>query len=269
MSKKTARMILCGIAVVFVIAAILIIALSGRGERDNPATSSESTAPDVTVSDIQTTVPDIIDVPVPTDDRATSEAEPDEPVIEPIDATVLTLPDEPTPEPVTSSREPAGTVAVPITEKTPVTSNNDPVTDPATNPVTDPVTDPVTEPATTTATDPPVTEPTVTYNCGVPGHHCDGPETHAYIVNLEREGCPFCGRHDCPSFYAVDEWGNTCYTPSKCPKYDVHDDPVHYCQECGRKCGDGKNGTCVQFVNACYCPNCGEWVERFTCHTCK
>lgn len=108
-----------------------------------------------------------------------------------------------------------------------------------------------------------------TYSCGTDGHHCDGPETHAYIMNLELKGCSHCGSHNCPSFYAVDEWGNTCYDPSQCPKYDVHEDPVHYCQECGKACGDGRNGTCVQFVSACHCPNCGEHVDSRDCHTCK
>lgn len=107
------------------------------------------------------------------------------------------------------------------------------------------------------------------YDCGTDGHHCNGPETHAYILNLELKGCKYCGSHSCPSFYAVDEWGNTCYTPSECPAYDVHDDPVHYCQKCGKTCGDGTNGTCVQYVNACDCPSCGEHVDSWTCHTCK
>lgn len=107
------------------------------------------------------------------------------------------------------------------------------------------------------------------YNCGTPGHHCDGPETHAYILNLELEGCPYCGNHDCASFYATDEWGNTCYTPAECPSYDVHKDPTCYCQTCGKMCGDGTGGTCVQFVNACLCPNCGEPVDSFVCHSCK
>ena len=107
------------------------------------------------------------------------------------------------------------------------------------------------------------------YSCGVSGHHCDGPETHAYILNLELAGCEYCGSNKCPSFYATDEWGNTSYTPSKCPKYDIHKDPVYYCQECGKKCGDGTGGTCVQFVNADNCPMCGQWIEGWKCHTCK
>jgi hypothetical protein len=96
-----------------------------------------------------------------------------------------------------------------------------------------------------------------------------GSETVAYIKNLELDGCPYCGRHDCPSFYALDEWGNPCYTPIKCPSYDIHKDPVHYCQECGKPTGDGANGTCVQFVESCSCPLCGEWVTAWTCHSCE
>jgi hypothetical protein len=97
----------------------------------------------------------------------------------------------------------------------------------------------------------------------------DNSETNAFIKNLEIQGCPYCGSHTCESFYAKDEWGNPCYTPSKCSKYDITKDPVHYCQECHKKCGDGSNGTCVQFVNACYCPICGKWVPARTCHTCE
>ena len=110
--------------------------------------------------------------------------------------------------------------------------------------------------------------PTQSYSCGVAGHHCTGPETHSYICELEQKGCEYCGSHSCPSFYAVDEWGQGCYTPSKCPKYDIHADPVWYCQTCHKPCGDGRNGTCVQFVIDCTCPNCGEQVKAWTCHYC-
>lgn len=110
--------------------------------------------------------------------------------------------------------------------------------------------------------------PTQTYSCGVVGHHCTGPETHSYICELEQNGCEYCGSHSCPSFYAVDEWGQGCYTPSKCPKYDIHADPVWHCQTCHKLCGGGRNGTCVQFVIDCTCPNCGEYVKAWTCHDC-
>lgn len=112
-------------------------------------------------------------------------------------------------------------------------------------------------------------EQATAYKCGKKGHHCEAPETHAYILNLELNGCEYCGSHSCPSFYAADEWGNACYTPSKCPKYNIKNDPAYYCQTCNKKCGDGRNGTCVQFVNSDSCPNCGQWVKAWKCHTCK
>lgn len=107
------------------------------------------------------------------------------------------------------------------------------------------------------------------YSCGCPNHHCINAENHAYITNLELEGCPYCGSHSCPSFYAVSAAGIPICDPSLCPKYDITKDPIKYCQKCHKKNGDGSNGTCVKFVNACYCPNCGEYVEANTCHTCK
>ena len=113
---------------------------------------------------------------------------------------------------------------------------------------------------------PPVEE---NYSCGAANHHCHSAEAHAWILNLELEGCPYCGSHSCPSFYATDEWGNACPDVTICPKYSEKSNPIYYCQECGKKNGDGSNGTCVQFLHACNCPNCGVWVESNTCHTCK
>ncbi|MDD4493872.1 MAG: hypothetical protein PHV32_05925 [Eubacteriales bacterium] len=113
---------------------------------------------------------------------------------------------------------------------------------------------------------PPVEE---TYSCGCANHHCQNADYHAALLNRELDGCPYCGSHSCPSFYATDEWGYTTLDITKCPKYSVKSDPLHYCQDCGKKPGDGSNGTCAQFLHACNCPNCGEWVEANTCHTCK
>ncbi len=126
----------------------------------------------------------------------------------------------------------------------------------------------VTTPPETEAPKPPVTEPAETekYSCGTPGHRCDSPETHAFVQNLELEGCPYCGSHSCPSFYGVDQWGNGGFFPELCPQYKAANDAAKYCQSCGRPLGDGSHGTCVQFVNACNCPDCGEWVEAWTCH---
>ena len=113
----------------------------------------------------------------------------------------------------------------------------------------------------------PETKPIETkYSCGTAGHKCDSPETHAYVCNLELEGCPYCGSHTCLSFYGVDQWGNGGFFPELCPEYNTSKDAGKYCRVCGRKQGDGSNGTCVQFVSACTCPGCGEWVEAWTCH---
>ena len=106
------------------------------------------------------------------------------------------------------------------------------------------------------------------YSCGSANHKCESSEVHAFIANLETTGCPTCGSKSCVSFYALDQWGKTHYTPSKCPKYDVKNDPVHYCQDCDKKTGDGSKNTCVQFVNAANCPNCGKQVGARVCHSC-
>lgn len=107
------------------------------------------------------------------------------------------------------------------------------------------------------------------YSCGAENHHCKTAENHAYLSNLELEGCPYCGSHSCPSFYAVNEWGFPRCDPTKCPEYNSQKNPIEYCQICGKKIGSGQNGTCTQYINACDCPFCGEHVESRTCHTCK
>ena len=108
-----------------------------------------------------------------------------------------------------------------------------------------------------------------TYSCGVSGHHCQNEAAHAHVCNLEIEGCPYCGSHSCKSFYAVDEWGQSQYTPSLCPKYNAKNDSLYYCQTCGKPTGDGTNGTCVHYIEECDCPNCGKHVGSRECHTCN
>lgn len=42
------------------------------------------------------------------------------------------------------------------------------------------------------------------------------------------------------------------------------------CNHCGKKMGDGKNGTCIRWLSGdMTCPNCGEFVPGNTCHTCQ
>ena len=105
------------------------------------------------------------------------------------------------------------------------------------------------------------------YNCGVKKHNCDSKETHDFIVSLEKKGCSNCGSHTCKSFYAVDEWGNSCYDITKCPKYTIKNDPTVYCSTCGKKIGDGSNGTCVRYVEDTVCEICHGAVKGKTCHS--
>ena len=256
MKKKTITVIISAVSALVLIGVLLIIAFTGAKVQETPSSEPDTTSSDLTVFEILTDDENTSAANgSETADNETGEYESvpdliiDDPTDEPDQGDVLTIPDETFPalQEETVTNEPAKTPVKPIDEKTPTDDG-----------------DGDTSGVVIVGGNQP--EP---YDCGTPGHHCDGPETHAYVLNLEKEGCPYCGKHDCPSFYAVDEWGNTCYTPSKCPKYDVHKDPVYYCQICGKRCGDGSNGTCVQFVSACNCPNCGEWVESWTCHTCK
>lgn len=103
------------------------------------------------------------------------------------------------------------------------------------------------------------------YDCGNPLHHCVNEAGHNYLVEIEEEGCPYCGSHSCPSFYTVDKWGYPIINPTVCPKYDVKKDPTKYCQDCGRPIGS-KKGQCLQFLISAYCDICGKWVEGRTCH---
>ena len=106
----------------------------------------------------------------------------------------------------------------------------------------------------------------VPFSCGHPNHHCDQLSTHQTVLEMERNGCRYCGAHDCPSFY-VTQNGITTPDPTKCPKYDIHKDPTEYCQTCGKPLGDGYNGTCCHFIRSKNCPDCGKWVEAFACHS--
>lgn len=105
------------------------------------------------------------------------------------------------------------------------------------------------------------------YSCGVSGHHCTNAENHAYISNLEAEGCAFCGSHSCKSFYYVSAAGVPMCNPKLCPEYDSKTDPTQYCQDCGKKVGNGSNGTCEKFLVDGTCPICKEDVKANECHS--
>ena len=252
--------------VALLIVPILMVAIiwgiSGKEQNHAATNPTTGTSPSIHIG--VSTDPDVTDpeIPIPTigKDDPTQPTEPEptvDPEVIPDDGSGIT-PEEPKPT------EPSPTDPTEPTEPKPTEPTETKPEDPE-----KPIEPPTEEDDNDDEGDISIGGGAVPYDCGTDGHHCDGPETHAYILNLELKGCKYCGSHSCPSFYAVDEWGNTCYTPSKCPAYDVHDDPVHYCQKCGKACGDGTNGTCVQYVNACDCPNCGEHVDSRTCHTCK
>lgn len=105
------------------------------------------------------------------------------------------------------------------------------------------------------------------YSCGVSGHRCHNKEAHNITTMLENKGCHHCGSHSCKSFYTTDEWGNACYDETKCPQYNVKQDPLKYCQDCGKPVGTGSNGTCVHFTVDTKCPDCNESVKAKTCHS--
>ena len=252
MNSKFFRIV--ALVVVPILMVAIIWGVAGRDSGQGATQPSSGTTPSIQIG--VPTDPDVTDpeIPIPTigKDDPTEPAEP-EPTVDPEeipdDGSGIT-PEEPKPSEPTEPKPTEPTETKPVEPEKP------------------------TEPPTPEDDDDDeggisIGGGTIPYDCGTEGHNCDGPETHAYILNLELKGCKYCGSHSCPSFYAVDEWGNTCYTPSKCPAYDVHDDPVHYCQKCSKACGDGTNGTCVQYVSACDCPSCGEHVDSWTCHTCK
>lgn len=68
--------------------------------------------------------------------------------------------------------------------------------------------------------------------------------------------------------YEVEPGFKGTYTA---PKEDtvVEKDDDGSCEHCGRKSGDGANGTCLRFwAFDDNCPHCGEFVAVNTCHTC-
>lgn len=110
---------------------------------------------------------------------------------------------------------------------------------------------------------PPVEE---SYNCGCANHHCQNAEYHAGLLNRELDGCPYCGSHSCPSFYAVNEWGFTIYDETLCPQYNEQGGSTKYCPDCGRPMWSVDNPTgCFRYLQDTQC-ECGELVPGNTCH---
>jgi len=236
-------------AVVGIVVLLVIMFTTGvfNGSEETPdptETTISTTAPDTTVA----TTPDIPAIPDPTDPAETDPSVPDVSIP---DDDILTPGEGEDPDPTApEATEPKEDAVIPDT------------------PVVEPVVpvDP-TEPEDDVVVGGDNEAPP--FSCGDPNHHCANEYAHAMVANRELEGCEMCGSHSCPSFYAVDEWGQGTYDPSLCPEYDVHKDPVHYCQACGKPTGDGTGGTCVFFVVDTQCPHCGKDVDAWECHSCK
>ena len=155
---KEKKLIVWAALAVFAVGLLITVIIMGSTGKTPEGEITASTEPESTVHVSDITVED----PTETESGIVTE-----PVIEPVDPTddteegsPLTLEDEtPPPRPTPTPGEEADPVDDPITGHTP--SDDGPGD---TNPVPAP------------------NEP---YNCGTPGHHCDSPETHAYILNLE------------------------------------------------------------------------------------
>ena len=106
------------------------------------------------------------------------------------------------------------------------------------------------------------------YSCGSPNHVCKSESEHLMVCDMEKYGCPYCGSHSCPSFYATDRYGSAAIDFSLCPKYDERTDPAKFCQTCGMPRGLGLDH-CTHLTKSMNCPLCGEWVEAGACHHCK
>ncbi len=240
--------IIAGAIAGILVGVIAFFALGGFGPQNETTTPTNNTLSTTLPNTTGSTIPDIPDDPAPstpvdTDPSVPEVSIPDDDILTPGEGEEPDPTDPEVTEPKEDAVVPDTPVVEPVAPVDPTEPNDDVVVGGGTEA-------------------PP-------YSCCCPKHHCANEYAHATICNLELEGCPMCGSHSCPSFYAVDEWGQGTYKPSLCPEYDIHEDPVHYCQICGKPTGDGTDGTCVFFVVDTQCPNCGEDVKAWECHSCK
>ena len=109
------------------------------------------------------------------------------------------------------------------------------------------------------------------YRCNAEGHACKDEVSHNRLIAEMEQGCFYCGKSDCPSFFALDENLFTKIDVTKCPEYGVEKDPTQYCQECGLKllgkCKSGEKG-CISVISPIDCPFCGIALTPGKCHEC-
>lgn len=110
------------------------------------------------------------------------------------------------------------------------------------------------------------------YRCSAEGHACKDEVSHNRLLAEMERGCPYCGKNDCPSFFALDENLFTKIDFTKCPEYGVEKDPTLYCQSCGNKflskCEAGEVGCTSVISQDAPCYNCGEMRHVGECHNC-
>ena len=102
------------------------------------------------------------------------------------------------------------------------------------------------------------------YDCGYENHYCVSKSGHNKLVDAMAEGCPYCGEHDCVSFYSRDNRGITKINYEKCPKYHNN------CKVCGlpESPHDVESGEayCNKYLKDTNCHECGEPVKAGECH---
>jgi len=110
------------------------------------------------------------------------------------------------------------------------------------------------------------------YTCGFENHYCASQGGHDRLMREIADGCYFCGRSDCVSFYARNEQGLTQQDKYLCAEYDVYRDPWFYCQICNMPTWQTIQDVtkcCFGYVHDTNCHYCGLWVGAEDCHTCK
>lgn len=107
------------------------------------------------------------------------------------------------------------------------------------------------------------------YNCHTEGHACKDEASHDRLIASMEKGCPYCGKSDCESFFALDENLFTKIDRTKCLEYSVEKDSTRYCQTCGLPY-DGPSGTkvCNQSISGLPCDYCGAERGAKECHEC-
>ena len=187
-------------------------------------------------------------------------------------------PDETVPD---SSPEPTPNVAVNITEEPVPTATSGPTVKPTQAPTTPKPTAKQTPKPTTKPTDKPMTEPTAQPTAKPTQKPSGNGSSKPTVVQMADPdtGISWDGKSAIVYTY-LD--GSTGTTPKpgatyeqvpgiKCtiPQSNASSEYDGICSKCGKKEGDGTNGTCVQWLmKDVDCPSCGAHVQVRTCHTC-